>query len=67
MRYLLPLALFFAAAGLACVVGYNLIGSTVDAQGVLHEPFGLIPIGWACFLLAGIFGGWYLLRRIFRR
>lgn len=25
---------------------YTLIGSEVDAQGILHEPFALIPVGW---------------------
>lgn len=28
-------------------------GSSVDANGVLHEQFVFVPIGWA-FLLAGI-------------
>jgi len=39
------------AAGFACWIAFALIGSTVDSQGVLHEPFGLIPIGWLLLLL----------------
>ena len=34
------------SGGLACWGAYALIGSEVDAQGILHEPFFLIPIGW---------------------
>ena len=26
-------------AGLGCFVAFNLLGSTLDAQGFLHEPF----------------------------
>ena len=36
----------------ACAVAYELIGSHVDADGWLREPFVLIPIGW----LSGLAG-----------
>jgi len=38
--------------GLACFVAFALIGSTVDENGLLHEPFALIPIGWLLLGLA---------------
>ena len=31
---------------------FQRLSSRVDAQGILHEPFGLIPLGWL-FVLAG--------------
>ncbi|XEI31345.1 DUF3955 domain-containing protein [Aeromonas veronii] len=42
-----------AAMGLACSVAFELIGSTVDENGTLHEPFGLIPIGFL-FVAVGV-------------
>lgn len=32
-------------AGLGCFLAFNLVGSTLDAQGMLHEPFALLPLG----------------------
>ncbi len=40
------------ALGLASLVAFSLIGSSVDADGRLREPFGLLPIGFT-LLLAG--------------
>ena len=45
-------ALFLAFGG-ACLFMFKSIGSTLDEQGVLHEPFPLLPIGWL-FILGGI-------------
>jgi hypothetical protein len=44
------LGCFLAAKG--CVEFFQRLGSRVDAQGILHKPFGLIPLGWL-FVLAG--------------
>ncbi|MFQ2894508.1 DUF3955 domain-containing protein [Aeromonas caviae] len=33
-------------AGLGCFVAFNLLGTTVDTQGFLHEPFALQPLGY---------------------
>jgi hypothetical protein len=33
-------------------VGFMATPATLDANGVLHEPFGLIPLGYLCALLA---------------
>ncbi|WP_082725263.1 DUF3955 domain-containing protein [Burkholderia sp. RF4-BP95] len=41
----------FIFAGFACWIAFAAIGSEVDAQGVLHEPFALLPAGW---LMVGI-------------
>lgn len=52
-------SLILIALGGACLLAFNLIGSTIDAQGMLHEPFGLIPIGWlliACGAALGLTG-----------
>ena len=35
-----------------CAVAYHLIGSSIDEQGALVEPFALIPLFWL-FLLLG--------------
>ena len=42
-------------AGLVCWLAYGAIGSHVDEQGILREPFGLIPIGWL-LVFAGVAG-----------
>ena len=39
------------AGFLGCALAFQWIGSSVDAKGVLHEPFALIPIGY--LLIAG--------------
>jgi hypothetical protein len=31
-----------------------LIGSTIDEQGFLHEPFGLLPIGWLLIFVGAV-------------
>ncbi|MBN2087802.1 DUF3955 domain-containing protein [Candidatus Peregrinibacteria bacterium] len=49
-------ALSFFIIGNVCVLAFKLIGSSVDANGVLHEPFALIPIAYIAFFLALIFG-----------
>ena len=37
-------------AGLGCFVAFNLLGTTVDTQGFLHEPFALLPLGYLMVL-----------------
>jgi len=48
---LTSLGLAFLTFGL-----FNLIGAKIDASGILHEPFFLLPLGWFFILLAFIFG-----------
>lgn len=50
-------ALIVSLAGcVGCGAAYNLIGSYVTADGLLVEPFYLIPLTWLFALLAAIFG-----------
>ena len=39
-------------SGMGCLFLFKSIGSTIDENGFLHEPFPLLPIGWLL-----IFGG----------
>jgi len=52
-RYLLASALS-AALSLGCALLFHFLGGSVDEQGVLHEPFALIPLGWM-FLVAALY------------
>ncbi|WP_322881484.1 DUF3955 domain-containing protein [Pandoraea sputorum] len=42
-------------AGFACWIAFAAIGSEVDAQGVLHEPFALVPVG-LLMVVIGVIG-----------
>ncbi|MFA0005974.1 DUF3955 domain-containing protein [Vibrio splendidus] len=46
------ISFLFCVSGLLCFIAYNTIGSYVDKNGVLVEPFGLIPLFWLFELLA---------------
>lgn len=61
------LSFVLLALGGACLLAFNLIGSTIDAQGFLHEPFGLIPIGWLLIFVGTLTGLAWLARTILRR
>ena len=50
--------------GFACLVAARLIGSEVDVDGVLREPFALIPIGWFSLSLGLILGAVYVFGRL---
>ncbi len=51
-------------ASAACFLVFNATPATLDAQGVLHEPFGLLPVGWLCGGLAVLL---LALARVFRK
>lgn len=38
--------LLFLSLGFICLFAFYLIGSRVDENGFLIEPFGLLPISW---------------------
>tara|TARA_B100001287_G_scaffold100832_1_gene84781 strand:- start:289 stop:486 length:198 start_codon:yes stop_codon:yes gene_type:complete len=40
--------------GIICFVSFYLIGSEVDENGYLKEPFFLLPIGFICICLSMI-------------
>ena len=37
--------------GACCHLGYLIVGSSIDTDGFLIEPFALIPIGYLFYLL----------------
>jgi Protein of unknown function (DUF3955) len=49
------LAYLFISLTLIFLLAFNLIGSEVDENGVLQEPFFLIPFGYLTFALGIIF------------
>ncbi|UXH99909.1 DUF3955 domain-containing protein [Photobacterium sp. TY1-4] len=46
------LSVVLLGISLLCGVSYHLIGSSVDDNGFLVEPFGFIPLFWLFLLLA---------------
>ncbi|NOI98514.1 DUF3955 domain-containing protein [Vibrio kanaloae] len=46
------ISVLFCISGILCLIAYNIIGSSVDENGFLVEPFGLIPLFWLFQLLA---------------
>jgi hypothetical protein len=49
------LSYLFISLTIIFMLAYNLIGSEVDANGVLQEPFFLIPFSYLTFVLGIIF------------
>ena len=49
------LAYLFISLAIIFMLAFNLIGSEVDADGVLKEPFFLIPFSYVSFVLGIIF------------
>ncbi|MFQ2412073.1 DUF3955 domain-containing protein [Aeromonas caviae] len=50
-------------AGLGCFVAFNLLGTTVDTQGFLHEPLALLPLGYLLLFIGMVLSLRPLLRR----
>ena len=53
MTKLKLLSLALLAIGLVLWAGYAVLGSYVDENGVLQEPFPLLALGWLFVLAAG--------------
>lgn len=49
------LAYLFISLAIIFMLAFNLIGSEVDADGILQEPFFLIPFSYLSFTLGIIF------------
>jgi hypothetical protein len=49
------LAYLFISLTIIFMLAFNLIGSEVDANGTLQEPFFLIPFSYLTFVLGIIF------------
>ncbi|MFD3191919.1 DUF3955 domain-containing protein [Sedimentitalea sp. HM32M-2] len=47
--------LIIGISGVGCALLFSAIGATVDSAGMLHEPFFLIPVGYALMLI-GVVG-----------
>lgn len=56
IKLTLYVTLVMILAGVGCFLLFSVIGSTVDSDGILQEPFFLVPIGYL-FLLLGLIGG----------
>lgn len=41
-------------AGIGCLGLFELLGSTITADGRLQEPFFLLPVGWGLIALAAV-------------
>ncbi len=53
----------FGVLSALCFAGFKATPAALDANGVLHEPFGLVPLGYLCALLAVVSFGLAWLRR----
>jgi hypothetical protein len=47
-------AIVLMLSSFACIVAFEVIGSSVNDDGTLVEPFFLIPIAWLLFVVGGI-------------
>lgn len=59
MKFLFFCAVFLVVVGGGCLFAASLIGSSIDAEGFLHEPFALVAIGSLSIALgaaSGTFG-----------
>ena len=55
-RVLTWISIAYIVVAISCIPIYNFIGATVDENGVLHEPFFLVPLGIVMFLAGLIIG-----------
>ena len=66
IKWNLYFSISMIVAGIISFLLFMLIGSIVDSNGYLQEPFFLVPIGYL-FLLVGLIGGVIYLIRRFKR
>ena len=60
MKKKLPLVFFILS--ISCYILFFLIGSEIDDNGYLNEPFGLLPIGALFFFLSIMIFAWNKLK-----
>jgi hypothetical protein len=56
---MIRIGVFFVAIGFSCLLAFHLIGSSIDPNGFIQEPFGLLPIGYLLVfvgVLVALFG-----------
>lgn len=61
------LATAFLIIGLGCWFAFMVSGSYVSDDGVLHESFGFIPIGWAFVFLSIIISIFTFAKNLFAK
>ena len=60
MRKKLPIVLF--SISVTCYILFFLIGSELDEDGFLREPFGLLPVGALFFFVSVMVFSWNKLK-----
>lgn len=60
MRKKLPIVLF--SISISCYILFFLIGSELDEDGFLREPFGLLPVGALFFFVSVMVFSWNKLK-----
>lgn len=63
----LKLAIIFLVLSISCVLAYNASGSFIASNGVFHEQFGFIPLGWLFFFLSVGCTVFYFMKLVFTR
>ncbi len=53
MKYFI-FSFLFLIAGLSVTAAYQMIGGRISENGMLDEPFFLVPISLLCFVIATI-------------
>ena len=61
-RGLKTLSSFALIGCIGCWTAYRIRGSAIDDDGILREPFALIPLGWLLFAVGVATGALYLIR-----
>jgi hypothetical protein len=56
-RKKLRIGLTLLLLGLGLLAAFRFIGSSVDQDGFLHEPFALLPVGWLLVLSGALWIG----------
>lgn len=60
----IKVSVLLLGAGLVCLLAAQFIDSKVDENGMLHEPFALIPLAWLMITLSLLVGLICLIRAI---
>ena len=51
-----PLSGILVFTGILFLLAFQYIGSAIDQDGFLHEPFALIPLAWLFIILGVVIG-----------
>lgn len=62
-KFLCAICLILFTSAVLCWVLYQQAEVQVDVHNILREPFGLIPVGWLCFVGAVVCGSAYCVLR----